>query len=38
MPEWADFFSRLAGFSRLILFDKRGLITCPFMNAILSIE
>jgi class 3 adenylate cyclase/pimeloyl-ACP methyl ester carboxylesterase len=21
---WADFFSRLAGFSRLILFDKRG--------------
>jgi pimeloyl-ACP methyl ester carboxylesterase len=24
MPEWADFFSRLAAFSRLILFDKRG--------------
>jgi class 3 adenylate cyclase len=24
MPEWADFFSRLAKFSRLILFDKRG--------------
>jgi len=23
-PEWAQFFSRLAGFSRLILFDKRG--------------
>jgi class 3 adenylate cyclase/pimeloyl-ACP methyl ester carboxylesterase len=23
-PEWAEFFSRLAGFSRLILFDKRG--------------
>ena len=23
-PEWANFFSRLAGFSRLILFDKRG--------------
>jgi pimeloyl-ACP methyl ester carboxylesterase len=23
-PEWASFFSRLAGFSRLILFDKRG--------------
>jgi len=23
-PEWADFFSRLAAFSRLILFDKRG--------------
>ena len=23
-PEWAHFFSRLAGFSRLILFDKRG--------------
>jgi class 3 adenylate cyclase len=22
--EWAEFFSRLAGFSRLILFDKRG--------------
>ena len=24
MPEWADFFSRRAAFSRLILFDKRG--------------
>jgi pimeloyl-ACP methyl ester carboxylesterase len=24
MPEWANFFSRLAAFSRLILFDKRG--------------
>ena len=24
MPEWARFFSRLAAFSRLILFDKRG--------------
>lgn len=24
MPEWADFFTRLAAFSRLILFDKRG--------------
>jgi class 3 adenylate cyclase len=24
MPEWAHFFSRLAAFSRLILFDKRG--------------
>jgi pimeloyl-ACP methyl ester carboxylesterase len=23
-PQWASFFSRLAGFSRLILFDKRG--------------
>jgi len=23
-PEWAQFFSRLAAFSRLILFDKRG--------------
>jgi len=23
-PEWANFLSRLAGFSRLILFDKRG--------------
>jgi class 3 adenylate cyclase len=23
-PQWANFFSRLAGFSRLILFDKRG--------------
>ena len=23
-PEWAHFFARLAGFSRLILFDKRG--------------
>ncbi len=23
-PEWANYFSRLAGFSRLILFDKRG--------------
>src|SRR5579863_619645 len=23
-PNWAHFFSRLAGFSRLILFDKRG--------------
>ncbi|HVH75611.1 MAG TPA: adenylate/guanylate cyclase domain-containing protein [Stellaceae bacterium] len=24
MPEFANFYSRLAGFSRLILFDKRG--------------
>jgi pimeloyl-ACP methyl ester carboxylesterase len=24
MPEWANFFSRLAAFSRLVLFDKRG--------------
>jgi class 3 adenylate cyclase len=24
IPEWAYFFSRLSGFSRLILFDKRG--------------
>ena len=24
LPEWANFFSRLAVFSRLILFDKRG--------------
>jgi class 3 adenylate cyclase len=24
MPEWAQFFGRLAAFSRLILFDKRG--------------
>jgi class 3 adenylate cyclase len=24
MPEWANFLSRLAAFSRLILFDKRG--------------
>ena len=24
MPEWAHFFSRLAAFSRQILFDKRG--------------
>ena len=24
MPEWARFFSRLAAFSRLIVFDKRG--------------
>src|SRR5215831_1833871 len=24
MPEWAYFFGRLAAFSRLILFDKRG--------------
>jgi pimeloyl-ACP methyl ester carboxylesterase len=24
MPEWANFFLRLAAFSRLILFDKRG--------------
>jgi alpha/beta hydrolase fold len=24
MPEWASFYSRLAAFSRLILFDKRG--------------
>ena len=24
MPEWARFYSRLAAFSRLILFDKRG--------------
>ncbi len=23
-PEWANFFRRLAGFSRLLLFDKRG--------------
>lgn len=24
MPEWANFLSQLTGFSRLILFDKRG--------------
>ena len=24
IPEWAQFFGRLAAFSRLILFDKRG--------------
>jgi pimeloyl-ACP methyl ester carboxylesterase len=24
MPQWARFFSRLAAFSRLIVFDKRG--------------
>jgi len=24
LPPWARFYSRLAGFSRLILFDKRG--------------
>jgi len=24
MPEWANFLARLAGFSRLLLFDKRG--------------
>jgi pimeloyl-ACP methyl ester carboxylesterase len=24
VPEWAQFFGRLAAFSRLILFDKRG--------------
>jgi len=24
IPEWVQFFSRLAAFSRLILFDKRG--------------
>ena len=24
IPEWAGFFTRLAGFSRLILFEKRG--------------
>jgi pimeloyl-ACP methyl ester carboxylesterase len=24
MPEWANFFTRLAAFSRLIVFDKRG--------------
>jgi pimeloyl-ACP methyl ester carboxylesterase len=23
-PDWVHFYSRLAGFSRLILFDKRG--------------
>jgi pimeloyl-ACP methyl ester carboxylesterase len=24
LPEWAHFFARLAGISRVILFDKRG--------------
>jgi class 3 adenylate cyclase len=37
-PIWADFFSRLAAFSRLILFDKRGTGLSDRTVAIPSLE
>jgi class 3 adenylate cyclase len=38
MPEWADFFSRLAAFSRLILFDKRGMGLSDRVAGIANLE
>jgi pimeloyl-ACP methyl ester carboxylesterase len=38
MPEWAHLFSRLAGFSRLILFDKRGTGLSDRMAGITHLE
>ncbi len=37
-PEWANFLSRLAGFSRLILFDKRGTGLSDRVAGIASLE
>jgi class 3 adenylate cyclase len=37
-PEWADFFSRLASFSRLILFDKRGTGLSDRMAGVANLE
>ncbi len=38
MPEWASFFSRLAAFSRLILFDKRGTGLSDRVGGIANLE
>jgi class 3 adenylate cyclase len=38
MPEWAQFFMRLAAFSRLILFDKRGTGLSDRVAGIASLE
>jgi class 3 adenylate cyclase len=37
-PEWAHFFSRLATFSRLILFDKRGTGLSDRMAGVANLE
>jgi pimeloyl-ACP methyl ester carboxylesterase len=37
-PEWAHFFSRLASFSRLILFDKRGTGLSDRMAGVANLE
>jgi pimeloyl-ACP methyl ester carboxylesterase len=37
-PQWASFLSRLAGFSRLILFDKRGTGLSDRVAGIASLE
>jgi class 3 adenylate cyclase/dienelactone hydrolase len=37
-PAWSDFFSRLASFSRLILFDKRGTGLSDRMAGIATLE
>jgi class 3 adenylate cyclase len=38
IPEWANWFSRLAAFSRLILFDKRGTGLSDRVAGIASLE
>ena len=38
MPEWAYFFSRLAAFSRLLLFDKRGTGLSDRVAGVASLE
>ena len=37
-PSWSDFFSRLASFSRLILFDKRGTGLSDRMAGVATLE
>src|SRR5947208_16922027 len=37
-PGWAHFFSRLSGFSRLILFDKRGTGLSDRISAVPDLE
>jgi pimeloyl-ACP methyl ester carboxylesterase len=37
-PAWSDFFSRLAAFSRLILFDKRGTGLSDRMAGVATLE
>ena len=37
-PAWSDFFSRLASFSRLILFDKRGTGLSDRMAGVATLE
>jgi pimeloyl-ACP methyl ester carboxylesterase len=38
IPEWARFFARLAAFSRLILFDKRGTGLSDLVAGIANLE